>query len=85
MPKTLVAPCGCREHACDPSPTQTERYLVEGGYELCALCASLGHMAPRSPLYRRRENRVCSCLLCGETLGIYVEGARVPEFAHDCD
>jgi hypothetical protein len=33
---------------------------------------------------RRREDRVISCLACGDTLGIYVEGERTPDIAHHC-
>ena len=38
--------CACPDHACTPSPFQTERYLTAGGHELCAACYVAGHDAP---------------------------------------
>jgi hypothetical protein len=74
-----------------PDRAQTARYRIQGGAELCAHCFSHGHGAPwrmarsDNPLGRRRENRVVACLPCGEVLGVYIEGGRVPEYDHDCE
>lgn len=45
--------CDCQEHRCTPHPIQTERYPIPGGYELCAACYTLGHMAG---VYRLAEH-----------------------------
>lgn len=52
------APCECGEHGvCDPPRAQTMRYLVEGGWRLCAQCTALGHMHHTSRLFTWARSR----------------------------
>ena len=49
--------------------------------------AALGYidaLQEAEALHRRREDRAVSCLWCGASLGLYVEGEAVPEFDHSC-